>query len=62
MVFFVAASTANLAGSTFEGNDGNLVVNTSGNTDWANFIAPIAVNISNCGTINIHHVRKLQRH
>jgi hypothetical protein len=27
---------ANLAGSTFEGNDGNLVVNTAGNTDWAN--------------------------
>src|SRR6266545_4941636 len=27
---------ANLAGSTFEGNDGNLVVNTAGNTDWVN--------------------------
>jgi Prealbumin-like fold domain len=27
---------ANLAGSTFEGNDGNLVVDTPGNTDWAN--------------------------
>jgi Prealbumin-like fold domain len=27
---------ANLAGSTFEGNDGNLVVDTAGNTDWAN--------------------------
>src|SRR5262245_54488532 len=35
-VFFVAASSANLAGSTFEGNDGNLVVNTAGNTDWTN--------------------------
>jgi hypothetical protein len=35
-VFFVAASGANLPGSTFEGNDGNLIVNTSGNTDWAN--------------------------
>jgi hypothetical protein len=35
-VVFVAASSANLAGSTFEGNDGNLVVNTAGNTDWAN--------------------------
>src|SRR5215217_9007233 len=35
-VFFVAASGANLPGSTFEGNDGNLVVNTTGNTDWAN--------------------------
>jgi Prealbumin-like fold domain len=29
-------SFANLSGSTFEGNDGNLVVNTAGNTDWAN--------------------------
>jgi hypothetical protein len=27
---------ANLPGSTFEGNDGNLVVNTAGNTDWVN--------------------------
>lgn len=27
---------ANLSGSTFEGGDGNLVVGTSGNTDWAN--------------------------
>jgi len=27
---------ANLVGSTFEGNDGNLVVTTPGNTDWAN--------------------------
>src|SRR6266508_2988635 len=35
-VFFVAASGANLTGSTFEGNDGNLVVNTAGNTDWEN--------------------------
>jgi Prealbumin-like fold domain len=35
-VFFVAASGANLTGSTFEGNDGNLVVDTAGNTDWAN--------------------------
>lgn len=29
-------ASANLSGSTFEGNDGNLVVNTAGNTDWAN--------------------------
>jgi Prealbumin-like fold domain len=29
-------SLANLPGSTFEGSDGNLVVNTAGNTDWAN--------------------------
>ncbi len=35
----VAVSTsvsANLPGSTFEGNDGNYVVNTAGNTDWVN--------------------------
>ena len=33
----VAGSTAsaNLPGSTFEGSDGNFVVNTAGNTDWA---------------------------
>jgi len=29
-------ASANLTGSTFEGNDGNLTVNTAGNTDWAN--------------------------
>ncbi len=27
---------ANLAGSSFEGNDGNLIVNTKGNSDWVN--------------------------
>jgi Prealbumin-like fold domain len=41
--FFVTSSSANLAGSSFEGNDGNLVVNTSGNTDWCtDFPAPAA--------------------
>jgi hypothetical protein len=35
-LFTVSAAVANLSGSTFEGNDGNLVVNTAGNTDWAN--------------------------
>jgi len=35
-IVFVAASGANLTGSSFEGNDGNLVVNTAGNTDWDN--------------------------
>src|SRR5205085_11790043 len=35
-VVFVAASGANLTGSTFEGNDGNMIVDTSGHTDWAN--------------------------
>jgi hypothetical protein len=33
---FVAGSSAILAGSNFEGNDGNLVVNTAGNHDWDN--------------------------
>src|SRR5262249_34437256 len=36
LVLFVPGSGANLAGSSFEGNDGNLVVDTSGDTDWAN--------------------------
>src|ERR1041384_876119 len=35
-VFFVVGASANITGSTFEGQDGNMVVNTSGNTDWAN--------------------------
>ncbi len=36
-VFFVTASSANLAGSTFEGNDGNLIVNGGALAkDWAN--------------------------
>jgi hypothetical protein len=34
-VVFVAASSA-LSGSSFESADGNLVVNTAGNQDWAN--------------------------
>jgi hypothetical protein len=36
LVVFAVSSSAVLTGSTFEGNDGNMVVNTSGNTDWAN--------------------------
>ena len=36
MVVFVTTSSANLAGSNFEGNDGNLVVNTAGDHDWVN--------------------------
>jgi hypothetical protein len=35
-IVFAAASGANLSGSTFEGSDGNLVVNTAGNHDWDN--------------------------
>jgi Prealbumin-like fold domain len=36
LVGMAVPAFANLSGSTFEGNDGNLVVNTAGNTDWAN--------------------------
>ncbi len=36
LLLIVASASGNLAGSTFEGSDGNLVVNTAGNTDWAN--------------------------
>ena len=32
----ITPALANLTGSTFEGNDGNLVVNTPGNTDCVN--------------------------
>jgi hypothetical protein len=32
----VSPGLANLPGSSFEGNDGNLVVNTANNTDWVN--------------------------
>lgn len=34
-ILFVASSSATLPPSTFEGNDGNMVVDTPGNTDWA---------------------------
>lgn len=30
------SALANLSGSTFEGNDGNLAVDTTGNSDWVN--------------------------
>src|SRR6266545_1965231 len=36
LLLIVASASGNLAGSTFEGSDGNLVVNTAGNMDWAN--------------------------
>jgi hypothetical protein len=35
-VFFVVGASANIAGSNFEGQDGNMTVNTAGNTDWSN--------------------------
>ena len=37
-ILFVAASGATLPPSTFEGNDGNMVVDTPGNTDWASLV------------------------
>ena len=36
IVLINGSASGTLAPNTFEGNDGNLVVNTSGNTDWAN--------------------------
>jgi hypothetical protein len=36
MLLVASAVLGNLTGSTFEGGDGNLVVTTPGNTDWAN--------------------------
>jgi hypothetical protein len=45
MVIFVAASSADLSGSTFESTDGNLIVNGGGAAeDWANAIT--AANIT----------------
>jgi hypothetical protein len=36
MLLAASAVLGNLSGSNFEGNDGNLVVDTAGNRDWAN--------------------------
>ena len=41
-----AVAAANLTGSTFEGNDGNLVVDKPGDTDWAN-VAGLNIGIDN---------------
>lgn len=43
------AAQANLSGSPFEGNDGNLVVNTAGNKDWANIGISCVTPIAGCG-------------
>lgn len=43
------AAQANLPGSPFEGNDGNLVVDTAGNTDWANLGISCVTPIAGCG-------------
>jgi hypothetical protein len=45
-LMFAQPGLANLSGSTFEGGDGNLVVNTAGNTDWAN-VAGLAAGLDN---------------
>jgi len=37
LILFVPGSHANLTGSTFEGNDGNMLVDTAPNTDWVSF-------------------------
>jgi Prealbumin-like fold domain len=39
-------ASANLPGSTFEGNDGNFAVTTAGNTDWAGLNAQQQANLS----------------
>jgi hypothetical protein len=36
VLVFAFGASANLPGSTFEGNDGNFAVDTAGNTDWVN--------------------------
>jgi Prealbumin-like fold domain len=41
-----SSASANLPGSTFEGGDGNFVVNTLGNTDWAALNATQQANLS----------------
>jgi hypothetical protein len=40
---------ANLSGSTFEGSDGNMVVDTTGNLDWANVntVTPLHIGVDN---------------
>lgn len=40
---------ANLPGSPFEAHDGNLIVNTAGNTDWANIGISCVTPIAGCG-------------
>jgi uncharacterized repeat protein (TIGR01451 family) len=40
-IMFVAASGAGLSTSPFEGSDGNMVVDTTGHTDWESFAPPV---------------------
>jgi len=46
----VSPASANLAGSPFEGGDGNLIVNTAGNTDWINAPALVPKVETNSGS------------
>jgi hypothetical protein len=46
LAYAIPNASANIAGSTFEGGDGNFVVNTSGNTDWAALNAQQTTNLS----------------
>ncbi len=41
--FIVGSASATVGASKFEGNDGNLVVNTAGNIDWANGMPNLVV-------------------
>ncbi|KHK96219.1 hypothetical protein LK09_16450 [Microbacterium mangrovi] len=47
-----AVAQANLTGSTFEGNDGNMVVDTSGHHDWANVSPNTGTDIASGKTDN----------
>src|SRR5881398_1413466 len=51
-IFFVAASSGNLTGSTFESTDGNLIKNTG--TDWCNTV------VSNVCTVTAPNLVKGQ--
>ncbi len=46
LAYAIPNASANIAGSTFEGGDGNFVVNTSGNTDWSALNALQQANLS----------------
>jgi hypothetical protein len=52
LLLVIGTATANLTGSTFEGNDGNLVVNTPGNTDWANVNPVVGIDQPSGGSDN----------
>jgi hypothetical protein len=51
-VAFMSVSGANLAGSGFEGSDGDLVVGTAGHSDWASISPVIGMDPSNSSSDN----------